>query len=150
MGVVRLMRLLGLVLDGVTFVEALTACSVVGGGRFEEMVHGLVVKVGFDCVPLVANSLISLYFKNAVKVSALQLFKELGQRDVVSWNAVLSGLAKGRDVEEALKVFDEMMRAGLKPNRVGLSILIRMCGGFGELRIGVQCFAMALRLGFRV
>ena len=52
-------------------------------------VHGLVFKLGFDCDVFVGNTLLFFYGNCGDFRCAGKVFKEMLDRDVVSWNTIL-------------------------------------------------------------
>ncbi|GAB4860593.1 hypothetical protein Ancab_035754 [Ancistrocladus abbreviatus] len=72
-------------------------------------IHGRIVKSGFlPCNP-VSNALIDMYGKCEKLGSARQIFDEMCQRDVVSYNALFGAHARtGEDMFGARMVFDGM------------------------------------------
>lgn len=66
--------------------------------------------MGFFADIFVPNALIDSYCKcGEVGIcSAKKLFMFMGERDVVSWNSMISGLVRGGELREARHLFDEM------------------------------------------
>ncbi|XP_022924847.1 pentatricopeptide repeat-containing protein At3g29230 [Cucurbita moschata] len=101
----------GLYPDNFTFPFLLKACTGNGWLPVIEMVHAQIEKFGFMSNVVVPNSLIDSYSKcgSGGILTAKKLFVSMGDcRDVVSWNSMISGFAKGGLYEEARKVFDKM------------------------------------------
>lgn len=44
-------------------------------------------------------------------------FEEMGEKDIVTWNAILAGCAQNGFGDEAIKVFDEMKAKGVCSSR---------------------------------
>ncbi|XP_047311822.1 pentatricopeptide repeat-containing protein At1g09410, mitochondrial-like [Impatiens glandulifera] len=83
----------------------------------------------FDQYPLSRNvvswnSMISGYFKHGQIKPAQQLFDEMPMRDIVSYNAILSGMHMSKDPHQVYLYFLNMARAGHKPNEFTFSIVI--------------------------
>ncbi|KAL5723024.1 Pentatricopeptide repeat-containing protein [Ranunculus cassubicifolius] len=96
--------------DNFTFPYLLKACSCQFGVRQVQMIHGQIEKFGFGLDIFVPNALIDSYSKCGVLGvdAAKKLFDEMPERDVVSWNSMISGLVKAKELGEARKLFDEM------------------------------------------
>lgn len=71
-------------------------------------VHAVVIKSGFGKNVHLKTSLVDMYFKFREAASAGQVFDEMPVRDVVSWNAMVSGYSVCGDLETARLVFDQM------------------------------------------
>ncbi|KAI3848863.1 hypothetical protein MKX03_034249 [Papaver bracteatum] len=49
-----------------------------------------------------------MYSKCGSLVDARKVFNEMGNRDLCSWNTMISGYAKAGELEEAYRMFDDM------------------------------------------
>ncbi|CAN1219449.1 Pentatricopeptide repeat-containing protein At5g66520 [Linum perenne] len=89
-----------------TYTPLLKAC-----GDFSEgmQIHGHVVKLGLCGDWHIKSAGIRMYGRFGKVGEARKVFDEMPERNVGSWNAVVSGLAKCGRVEEAREVFDEMV-----------------------------------------
>nr|GLL39181.1 pentatricopeptide repeat-containing protein At3g29230 [Ipomoea trifida] len=104
------MQCCGVSPDNLTYPYLLKACSDESRLNILRMIHAHIEKNGFNSDIIVSNSLIDAYSKcgNTGICSAKQLFGVMDQRDVVSWNSMISGLLKAGDLVEARRLFDEM------------------------------------------
>ncbi|KAL7094533.1 hypothetical protein ACP275_11G109600 [Erythranthe tilingii] len=71
-------------------------------------VHSHIKGSGFAPGVFISNKILDLYCKCESVSDARKLFDEMGDRDVCSWNTLISGYAKMGRVSEARKLFDEM------------------------------------------
>ncbi|KAK6128666.1 hypothetical protein DH2020_037597 [Rehmannia glutinosa] len=71
-------------------------------------VHTHIKGSGFVPGPFISNKILDLYCKCGSILDAQKLFDEMGDRDLCSWNTLISGYAKLGRVLEARKLFDEM------------------------------------------
>ncbi|XP_020591854.1 putative pentatricopeptide repeat-containing protein At3g49142 [Phalaenopsis equestris] len=91
--------------DNYTYPCALKACSCsekLSGGV---QIHGSITKVGLDSNLFIGNALITLYAMCGSCVDAQQVFDGMPKRDVVSWNAIISGCAQRGLNGQALQIF---------------------------------------------
>ncbi|XP_042017553.1 pentatricopeptide repeat-containing protein At3g51320-like [Salvia splendens] len=105
---VKMLRGGGFYPNGFTFPPLISACAKSGCLSSGRMCHGHIVKLGFDSVLPVQNSLIHFYAWCGVMDVAHKLFVEMVVRDLVSWNTVIDGFAKAGEMGLAHKLFDEM------------------------------------------
>ena len=70
---------------------------------------GYLLRLGFGCYNTVVNSLSAFYFKCGRVESAQKLFNELGDRDVISWNSMISGYALNGPANRGIEIFKEML-----------------------------------------
>ncbi|GMY06550.1 pentatricopeptide repeat-containing protein At2g29760, chloroplastic-like [Fagus crenata] len=74
------------------------------------VIHGDIVKLGFGSSVFVQNTLLDFYAKCGGKNldSACKVFGEMPERDVVSWNSMISAYLAHGEVEFAIGLFDSM------------------------------------------
>ncbi|XP_026404431.1 pentatricopeptide repeat-containing protein At2g13600-like [Papaver somniferum] len=134
-------------MDQLTFISAIKGCSSLGNLNFGRQIHAMVIQSEVKLSSSVMNSLVDMYFKVGEKVSALKVFSQMHEKDVASWNTVLSEFAHEGDAM-VVDLFTRMLRAGLYPNRITFSILFRLCGSLVDLSLGFQLYCLAYHLGF--
>ncbi|OAY85682.1 Pentatricopeptide repeat-containing protein, chloroplastic/mitochondrial [Ananas comosus] len=80
---------------------------------------------------------------------ALQLFDEMPRRTTVTFNALLSRLARYSDAGRAhgLLLFSRMLSSGPTPNADTLAAALLCCAGLGALALGRAAHALAARRG---
>ncbi|CAL8178777.1 unnamed protein product [Prunus armeniaca] len=79
-----------------------------GMGKLVEegkMIHGFCIKTGFLSKHNVCNSLITMYAKLESMHDSIKVFEELNCREIISWNALISGYAQNGLCQDALKTF---------------------------------------------
>ncbi|XP_024539905.1 putative pentatricopeptide repeat-containing protein At1g69350, mitochondrial [Selaginella moellendorffii] len=132
----------------VTTLAALRACVILSGREDARKLADVGVKVkslerargihgGVLGKPetLVANSLIDVYSKCGSMSDARQVFDgmEEKQRSTVSWTAIIMGYAENGDGEEALELFERMMKEGsFAPSEVTLLGALKACSSLAE------------------
>ena len=80
--------------------------EALGDGR---VIHGDIVKLGFGSSVFVQNTLLDFYAKCSGNLdSACRVFEEMPERDVVSWNSMISGYLAHGEVEFAIGLIDLM------------------------------------------
>ncbi|OWM84845.1 hypothetical protein CDL15_Pgr027632 [Punica granatum] len=120
-----------------TFTFLLQACGKARALGEGMQVHAHVVKLGFRKDVFIRNCLVHFYCACSSTESACKVFNESGQsRDVVTWNAMITGLARDGRIDVAQKMFDEM------PERDVISWTAMITGYVqnGKLEEGLQCF----------
>ena len=96
---------------------------------------------GFKRNVRVCNTLIDMYVKCGCLENARRVFDEMEERTVVSWSAMIAGLAMHGQAEEALWLFSEMIKLGMKPNGVTFIGLLHACSHMGLIDEGRRFFA---------
>ncbi|KAJ4952819.1 hypothetical protein NE237_029651 [Protea cynaroides] len=123
----------GFLPDKYTFPVLIKSCAKVVGIREGKQVHGVVEKMGFSSDLFVQNSFLHLYGVCCNCNEATKLFDEMPVRDVVSWNALISGYVKAGLFAEALNLF---MKMDMEPNVATVVNVLVACGRLGNLGIG--------------
>ncbi|KAF8039833.1 hypothetical protein BT93_B2141 [Corymbia citriodora subsp. variegata] len=85
------MKLRGVVPDGYVFPSILRACAQLGCSEVGAYVHKDVIVCTCESNVQVCNSLIDMYGKCGDVESARRVFDEMGDRDLLSWNSMMSG-----------------------------------------------------------
>uniref|UniRef100_A0A0A9FS18 Pentatricopeptide repeat-containing protein n=1 Tax=Arundo donax TaxID=35708 RepID=A0A0A9FS18_ARUDO len=89
----------------------------------------------------VRNSLIDLYAKTGSIQSSLKMFNEmLDRRNLVSWTSIISGFAMHGLSTEAVELFAEMRRTGIRPNRITFLSVLNACSHGGLVEHGLAFF----------
>ncbi|KAJ0259651.1 Pentatricopeptide repeat-containing protein [Hirschfeldia incana] len=102
-------------------------------------VHGFVLRGGFDSDVFVSNGLITYYTKCDDVVSARKVFDEMSERDVVSWNSMISGYSQSGSYEECKELYKVMLFCPeMKPNGVTVISVLQACGQSSDLVLGME------------
>ncbi|PQQ20552.1 pentatricopeptide repeat-containing protein [Prunus yedoensis var. nudiflora] len=82
--------------------------------------------------------MISAYTRVGDLASARELFDKMPERDVVTWNSMISGYAQNGQSALAIDLFKDMITAAddPKPDEVTMVSVISACGHLGALDIG--------------
>ena len=75
----------------------------------------------FDCDFPIANCFLSLYGKYGSVVNAKSLFESMDNRDIVSWNSLVSAYTFINDVKEISQVLSIMLVSGLNHRKFTLA-----------------------------
>lgn len=135
-------------IDQATFTTVLSSCDGLGFLRVSKMIHGLVILSGYEGEITVGNALITSYFKCGCSGSGEQVFNEMGERNVVTWTAVVSGLVQNGFCEDSLNVFSKMRGGLVEPNSLTYSSLLSACASLQVLKQGKQIHGLVLKEGF--
>ncbi|XP_058077672.1 pentatricopeptide repeat-containing protein At2g22410, mitochondrial-like [Magnolia sinica] len=73
---------------------------------------------------------------NGAIENARHVFDKMPERDIVAWNAMLSGYAQSGLPQAALELFQEMQIANFRPNEVTLVSALSACSQLGSLAVG--------------
>ncbi|KAL5710004.1 hypothetical protein ACHQM5_020619 [Ranunculus cassubicifolius] len=105
----------GLKRNEVTVLGALSTCSQLGALGEGKDVHCYVREEGLDGNVQVCNAVMDMYAKCGSVENARSVFNSMNcMRSLVSWNTMITGFAMHGHGNEALGMFDEMRRFGVK------------------------------------
>ncbi|CAO2044317.1 unnamed protein product [Urochloa humidicola] len=125
-----------------TLSASLKACCVAGDTGTGVRIHGLCVRTGYEEHGVVANSLVLMYSKGGRIADARRVFDGAdGFRNLVTWNAMISGYAHAGRGRDALLVFREMQVQGEQADEFTFASLLKACSGLGAVRQGAQVHA---------
>ncbi|PNT62189.1 putative pentatricopeptide repeat-containing protein At3g15130 [Brachypodium distachyon] len=129
-----------------TLSASLKACGVVGDMAAGVWIHGACVRAGFEGHHVVANSLVLLYSKGGRIGDARRVFDGTVFRNLVTWNAMISGYAHAGHGRDSLLVFREMQQRRQEeedhqPDEFTFASLLKACGSLGAAREGAQVHA---------
>ncbi|KAK8506709.1 hypothetical protein V6N13_065839 [Hibiscus sabdariffa] len=117
--------------------------------KFEEQIHGLVIKCGFYYEVAIGNSLMNAYAKCAQICLAERIFEGMRNTDVVSWNTIIGALEKDHNPLKALDFFFQMSRVGMTPNQTTFVIIIACCSDLRIPVLGDSIHAQTIKKGFQ-
>ncbi|KAJ0963267.1 hypothetical protein J5N97_028389 [Dioscorea zingiberensis] len=128
------MRHSGIRPNYVSFVCILSVCASEGMLDSGSQLHGLVVKFGLELEAPVANTLLALYSKCRCLCDVQMLFGLMPQPDLVTWNGMISGYVQSGLNDQALILFRQMQKVGIKPNPITLVSLLPSFSGITSLK----------------
>ncbi|XP_077244961.1 tetratricopeptide repeat (TPR)-like superfamily protein [Tasmannia lanceolata] len=136
----RVMVQMGVRPNPSTFSSVLLGCSDLSGLELGKQIHQLICKLPLNLHPTCGTSLLSMYSKCGDLENACQMFDKMCRRDVVTWNAMISGYAQHGLGEKAIGLFDEMRKGGKKPNWITFVGVLLACSHAGLVELGIQYF----------
>ncbi|KAL5565920.1 hypothetical protein UlMin_029084 [Ulmus minor] len=136
------MRDQGFEADEVTVVAVLPVCARLGAVDVGQSIHSYADSRRLvQEVVAVGNSLIDFYCKCGNLEVASSIFKPMRSKNVVSWNAMISGLALNGKGELGVDLFEEMVKEGMNPNETTFIGVLACCAHAGLVEKGREVFA---------
>ncbi|CAL4937214.1 unnamed protein product [Urochloa decumbens] len=133
-------------IDGFSLACFLSAAATLASIEAGKQLHCCAVKLGLADEVSVSNSLIDMYSRCKCLEDAKSAFGSVREPSVVSWNAVISGLASNGCYTEALSAFEDMILAGAQPDGVTFSVVLSACSHCGLVDIGIKHFYSMMNL----
>ncbi|KAE8697380.1 Pentatricopeptide repeat-containing protein [Hibiscus syriacus] len=123
-----------------TLLTVLSACSHLASWEKGERIHCYIKEGGYELCQSLATALIDMYAKCGQIEKSRELFISMKEKDVVSWNVMISGYAMHGDAKSALQIFQQMEESNAKPNDVTFLSLLNACSHAGLVKEGKFLF----------
>lgn len=132
------MWLSGFCANSYTYPFVLKACGALRDGKKGQVIHGHVVKRGFDTDLFVGNALVAFYARCQEVDKSRKVFDEIPHKDIVSWNSMISGYTVNGYAEEAVMLFQAMLRdsAVCAPDNATLVAILPACAQTAAMQLG--------------
>ncbi|XP_077219327.1 pentatricopeptide repeat-containing protein At4g13650-like [Tasmannia lanceolata] len=140
------MRADGLNPNDFTFTSLLKCCCF---EREVEQIHGFVLKSAIEFDTVVGAALVDMYGKCKNMDSGRKIFDAMVRKDGFVWSSAISGYAKNGDGEEALVLYREMHRQGMKSDQHVLSSALKACIEIQEIEAGNQIHTQMIKNGYQ-
>ncbi|KAJ6392220.1 hypothetical protein OIU77_026051 [Salix suchowensis] len=106
-------------------------------------------RCGMGSFPRVNNSVLAVYSKCGKLSLARRFFESMDERDIVAWNAMMSGYCFKGEIEEAHRLFDAMCEEGIEPGLVTWNILIAGYNQKGQCDVAMNLMKKMVSFGVR-
>ncbi|XP_073013500.1 putative pentatricopeptide repeat-containing protein At2g01510 [Typha latifolia] len=139
------MRRAGLSPDRATFSSILRASSslaMIGLGR---QLHSVLIRSGHMSNVFSGSALLDMYAKCGCMHETVQTFEEMPDRNIVSWNAMISAYAQNGQGMKAIVLFEDMLQCGIEPNSVTFLSILSGCSHSGLSEEGLHYFDLMTR-----
>ncbi|XP_024379060.1 pentatricopeptide repeat-containing protein At3g20730 [Physcomitrium patens] len=133
--------------DRITFTTILNVCSTLRSLEKGMKVHQDMVRGGIRPDIILGNTLIDMYAKCGNLKQAHRVFKEMDNRDIVTWNIMVGGAARNGYFDEAFEFFKAMLDEGQKPDKVTYISILNACT---SLEQGTLLHSVIMKAGFEL
>ncbi|XP_019463731.1 PREDICTED: pentatricopeptide repeat-containing protein At5g48910-like [Lupinus angustifolius] len=124
----------------VTLVSVLPAISRLGALELGKWVHLYAEKNKVQIDDVLGSALVDMYAKCGNIEKAIQVFERLPKHNVITWNAIIGGLAMHGRSNDLFKFFSRMKRSGVTPSDVTYIALLSACSHTGLVDEGRSFF----------
>ncbi|WOL14316.1 hypothetical protein Cni_G23096 [Canna indica] len=111
-------------------------------------IHAQVILTGSTSDNLMCNALIDMYSKCGLLETSVLIFRNIIDRNTISWTAMISGYVENGFNEEALRLYCEMRRSGINPDRATFSSVLKASASLALLSLGKQLHSYIIRSGY--
>ncbi|GAB2291737.1 hypothetical protein Dimus_025986 [Dionaea muscipula] len=150
----RRMPMLELNCDRFTLTAALSCCAGLAIIDMGRQVHGHLIRtvVDFERDVFMLSALVEMYGKCGLVGKARDVFSLRGfnigedcKRDVVLWTSMLGAYGRNGHHIDVIKLYDEMLVEGIRPDGVAFVTVISACSHTGKVGLGLQYFESMVR-----
>ncbi|KAL7600093.1 pentatricopeptide repeat-containing protein At1g18485 [Lactuca sativa] len=113
--------------------------------NYGKQTHGFVVRKGLETDSHIGNSLISFYIQCEKPMSARFVFDRLVNKNLVSWNSIITGYSQNKQPNEALNIFRKMVFSGTQPYEIATTGVLSACSQLSALKLGKSIHSFALK-----
>ncbi|KAI3966718.1 hypothetical protein MKW92_047128 [Papaver armeniacum] len=142
------LQLEGFVPNGTTYTSILKASTCMlkdcSAGRY---FHAKALKFGFLWDVFVGTALVDMYSKYFDMVGAEGAFQEITERNLVSFNALITGYSLAGKYEEALRIYVNLLAQNLRPDCFTFTGLFSAVSQSSNFQEGTQLHALCLKFG---
>ncbi|KAG1365371.1 pentatricopeptide repeat-containing protein, chloroplastic [Cocos nucifera] len=135
------------VIGASTYDSLVNACINLGSVRAVKTVFLHMIESGFELDQYMRNRVLLMHLKCGMLADARRLFDEMPERNIVSWNTMITGLVDSGSYEEAFDLFLLMWgeTSGVGPRM--FATIIRASAGLGSASVGEQLHSCVLKMG---
>ncbi|KAI3834958.1 hypothetical protein MKX03_025299 [Papaver bracteatum] len=106
--------------DKYTISSVISVCARLASLVHGKVIHSKAIRNGIESDLLVSSALIDMYSKCGETLDARKVFQVMPIRNVVSWNAMITGYAQNGQDQEALELYQNMLQEKLRRGSVEL------------------------------
>ncbi|MED6207840.1 hypothetical protein PIB30_039388 [Stylosanthes scabra] len=114
--------------------------GLLGALELGRWIHMYIHKCNVKFNQIVAGALINMYSRCGDIDEAQLLFDDMKVKDVSSYNSMICGLALHGMSIEAIELFREMLKQGIRPNSITFVGVLNACSHGGLVELGFEIF----------
>lgn len=140
----------GFIPNEITFASVLSACANAAALIKGTQIHAQIVGTGLKMNIFMVTSLVNMYGKCGCTLDARRLFDGISKEDVILWNTIISAYSQNGQGYDALAVFEQMKREGVKPSRTTFIAILEACMSKKALSEGKQIHFLIKQCGYEL
>ncbi|KAL5544861.1 hypothetical protein UlMin_008645 [Ulmus minor] len=133
--------------DSFTLPCVIKACAGVSDVGLGKVVHGVAAKMGLIMDVFLGNALVGMYGKCGCLEEAVQVFEEMPERNLVSWNSMLRGFSENGFSRDCFRLLGEILKEGFVPDDATVVTLLPVCAREEEVDMGMVVHGLVVKLG---
>ncbi|KAK0580497.1 hypothetical protein LWI29_002626 [Acer saccharum] len=130
----------GLVPDAVMLISVLGACALQAALNPGKEIHAYMLRIGVEMDEKLISTMVDMYSKCGNMTYAEKIFQHVFDRDSILYNVMIAGYAHHGHGTKAIRLFEEMVEKGFKPDTVTFIALLSACRHCGSVEMGEKYF----------
>lgn len=126
--------------DWITYATSLSGCSYLAVMKLGNQIMAQAEKDGFSSDGTVLNSVVTMYSRCGRIEDAQKVFDSIITKDIVTWNAMMSGYAQSGQGRKVIEIFEEMLKLGFTPDHISYVSVLSGCSYSGLVPEGHYYF----------
>ncbi|KAK4480345.1 hypothetical protein RD792_013416 [Penstemon davidsonii] len=131
--------------DDVTLLLALTAASQLQNLDIAHQLHSYLIKSPMASSIILLNAVIALYSRSNRIGDSFKVFSGMQERDIVSWNTMITALVQNNLDDEGLMLVYEMQKQGISIDDVTITAILSAASNLKNRHIGQQTHCYLIR-----
>ncbi|CAA2981084.1 pentatricopeptide repeat-containing At3g22150, chloroplastic [Olea europaea subsp. europaea] len=136
-------------IDEITFLSATVAASHLQQLDVAQQLHSYLIKNSLASSVILQNAIIALYSRCSCIYDSFKVFSGMQERDIVSWNTMITALIQNGLDNEGLMLIYEMQKQGLSIDDVTITALLSAASNLRNQDIGKETHAYLIRHGIQ-
>ncbi|KAI5076919.1 hypothetical protein GOP47_0008984 [Adiantum capillus-veneris] len=136
--------------NSATFANVVAACANREFFIQGMWIHARSQHTDLEACVVVQTALISMYNKCGKHKNAHEVFEAMKEKDVVSWNAMLSSFIAQGDSKSAIQLFAQMEMECVMQDKYTYATMFSACSSEGALKKGSHLHSCVLKSGFEI
>lgn len=131
--------------DHSTLIAVMKTCSSVGLLQQGRLVHAYSIKtIKWHLNVSLSNALVTMYSKGGCISDSELLFWNTPNRDVVSWNAIITAFSEHGYHEKVVSLFNEMEEDGISPDDITFLSILSALGRAAKIEDSLNWFSLMI------
>ncbi|KAL8500019.1 hypothetical protein ACS0TY_019854 [Phlomoides rotata] len=130
----------GLKPNAATLVILLSACAQIASMEKGRSIHDYIIEQGLCSDVSIATALVDMYAKCGEIDTAKEIFDYMNEKDVVSWNVMISCYGMHGHGKSAIEIFQRMEEHDARPNELTFLAVLSACAHAGLVDEGKSLF----------
>lgn len=126
--------------DEVTMLSVISTVSSTGELELGRWIEAYMRKIGLAITLPLGTALVDMYSRCGSVEESTRVFDEMPERNVMTWTALINGLAVHGLGKEAVRAFNEMKSFGIHPDSITFKAVLVACSHSGLVDEGQRIF----------